>query len=86
LDLLDDEVEPQVIEAGPSLVVWSSLWLDRPRDRIRFDLRLADDGYGCALRWTLTTTDVVPSDSKLGHLRCRLNILINERLRMSYGQ
>ncbi len=87
MELLDDEVEPQVIEAErPNLVVWSSLWPDRPQDRIRFDLRLAGDGYGCALRWTLTTTDVAPSDSKRGHMRHRLNLLINERLRLSYGQ
>jgi hypothetical protein len=87
LELLDDEIEPRVVEVvKPSLVVWSSLWPDRPRDRIRFDLRLADDGYGCALRWTLTTTDGPPNDSKRGHLRYRLNLLINERLRLSYGQ
>jgi hypothetical protein len=87
LELLADEVEPHVIEAvEPDRVVWSSLWPDRPQDRIRFDLRIADDGYSCALRWSLLTPDDPPSDSKLGHLRHRLNLLVNDRLRGSYGQ
>jgi hypothetical protein len=87
LGLLDDEVEPRVVEAErPGLVVWSSLWPDRPLERVRFDLRLAGDGCGCALRWTLITTDVAPGDSKVGHMRYRLNLLVNERLRLSYGQ
>ncbi|WP_231950848.1 hypothetical protein [Allokutzneria albata] len=86
LDLLPDEVEPRVLESDdPSRVVWSSLWPDRPQDRIRFDLGQAKDGYGCALRWTLITTDTAPSESKLGHMRYRLNVLINESLRKSYG-
>ena len=73
-------------QPAPPHVVWSSLWPDRPLERISFDLRLADDGHGCALRWTLVTTDAAPTDSKLGHLRHRLNLLVNERLRLSYGQ
>jgi hypothetical protein len=85
LELLDDEVEPRILEsADPSLVVWSSLWPDRPRDRIRFELRPA--GAGCALRWTLLTPGPLPTGSRLGHLRHRLNFLINQRLRLSYGQ
>lgn len=85
LDLLPDEVPPRVLEAvKPTLVVWSSLWPDRPLDRVHFDLRPA--GSGCALRWTLTTTGEPPTASRLGHLRYRLNVLINERLRLSYGQ
>jgi hypothetical protein len=86
LDLLPDEIEPRIVEAEPpSLVVWSSLWPDRPHDLIRFDLRPAGERDGCTLRWTLTTTDAPPTDSKLGHLRHRINVLINERLRYSYG-
>lgn len=85
LNLLDDEVEPRVLERErPRLVVWSSLWPDRPHERIRFDLRA--DGDGSVLRWTLTTTEEPPGSSKLGHMRRRLNVLINERLRLSYGQ
>jgi hypothetical protein len=85
LDLLPDEVEPRIVESvAPTLVVWSSLWPDRPQDLIRFDIR--PDGPGCRLRWTLLADEPPPTDSKLGHLRSRLNILINERLRLSYGQ
>nr|WP_042197567.1 hypothetical protein [Kibdelosporangium sp. MJ126-NF4]CEL23046.1 hypothetical protein [Kibdelosporangium sp. MJ126-NF4]CTQ90184.1 hypothetical protein [Kibdelosporangium sp. MJ126-NF4] len=87
LTLLDDEREPTVVDAvRPSLVVWSSLWPDRPDDRIRFDLRQATDRTDCLLRWTLVTTADAPDESKLGHMRYRLNLLINERLRLSYGQ
>ncbi|WP_091447549.1 hypothetical protein [Actinokineospora iranica] len=85
LDLLPDETEPNVLDsAHPHLVVWSSLWPDRPDDRIRFDLRPV--GQDCGLRWTLTTTGEPPSTSRLGHLRYRLNLLVNDRLRRSYGQ
>jgi hypothetical protein len=84
-DLLADETDPRVVEAeSPSLVVWSSLWPDRPLDRIRFDLR--PDGDGCLLRWTLLTTGEAPGEGRLGHLRYRLSVLINEWLRLSYGQ
>jgi hypothetical protein len=85
LALLEGEVEPRVVEsAEPSLVVWSSLWPERPEDTIRFDIE--PDGQGCRLRWTLLSPGPAPDSSKLGHLRYRLNVLINERLRLSYGQ
>jgi hypothetical protein len=85
LDLLDDEVDPRILDkAEPTLVIWSSLWTDRPSDTIRFDIQ--PDGQGCRLRWTLFTPDSPPSQSRLGHLRFRLNVLINEQLRLSYGQ
>ena len=42
--MADDEMEPTVVEATrPGLVVWSSLWPDRPNDRIRFTI--TDDGW-----------------------------------------
>ncbi|GAA1955610.1 hypothetical protein GCM10009754_26650 [Amycolatopsis minnesotensis] len=85
LDLLDDEVAPEIVEAvEPGLVVWSSLWPDRPDDRIRFDLE--PDGGGTAVRWTLFTQGAAPGESKLGHLRFRLNKLLYGDLRYSYGQ
>ncbi|MBQ0989771.1 hypothetical protein KBX08_06650 [Micromonospora sp. H61] len=55
-------------------------------DRIRFDLTPGLPGGDCTLRWTLTTDGELPSESTLGHLRHRLNYLINGRLRRSYGQ
>ena len=85
LTLLPDETNPRVLESiHPTLVVWSSLWPDRPDDQIRFDLHPA--GPGSALRWTLLTPDPLPTQSRLGHLRHRLNYLINHQLRLSQGQ
>lgn len=85
LDLADDEVAPQVLEASrPTLVVWSSLWPARPRDQVRFELRPKDGG--CALRWRLLTPDAAPSAEVTRHLRHRLNYLINGKLRRTFGQ
>lgn len=85
LDLLDDEVEPTVVKSvEPELVVWTSLWPQNPDDTIRFDLRSA--GAGTALRWTLTTPGDAPAQDRVNFLRHRLNVLVNERLRLSYGQ
>jgi hypothetical protein len=83
--LLDDEVDPRILESvEPTLVVWSSLWPDRPDESIRFDILPAHQG--CQLRWTLLTAGSRPTESKVGHMRFRLNVLINDRLRRSYGQ
>jgi hypothetical protein len=85
LDLLDDERPPTIVLVEePTLIVWSSLWPSRPRDLVRFDLRAS--GVETALRWTLTSPDEPPDASRTGHLRRRMNVLINERLRRSYGQ
>ncbi|MGI5215436.1 hypothetical protein [Plantactinospora sp. CA-290183] len=85
LVLLDDEIGPQIVDSvEPTLVVWSSLWPDLPTATVRFDIEPSDQGSW--LRWTLLTTAPAPSESKVGHLRFRLNVLINERLRLSYGQ
>lgn len=56
----------------PTSVVWSSLWPDQPDDTIRFDIQ--PDGNGCRLRWTLLTTGQAPSESRLGHMRHRINL------------
>ncbi|QWF78351.1 hypothetical protein [Amycolatopsis sp. CA-230715] len=85
LDLLGDETEPRILEsAEPGLVVWSSLWPSRPDDVIRFDVE--PDGVETGLRWTLLTSGEAPDESKLGHLRFRLNKLLYGGLRGSYGQ
>ncbi|MGC4815731.1 hypothetical protein ACLQ29_34980 [Micromonospora sp. DT228] len=87
LELRDDEAPPRVLAGhAPVLLIWSSLWPHRPLDRIRSDLAAHPPGPECALGWTLTTDGKVPSDSTLGYLRHRLNYLINDRLRRSYGQ
>ncbi|TQC46468.1 hypothetical protein EEB14_25975 [Rhodococcus sp. WS4] len=86
LILLDDEIEPTVIETrSPDLVVWSSIWTTRPDARLRFDLP-GDGRAGTDLRWTLLVDEPEPDPSLLGHLRKRMNQLINARLRYSFGQ
>jgi hypothetical protein len=86
LRLLDDEQRPQILRRErPNLVVWSSLWPKRPDAQVRFDL--ASDGHqGTQLRWTLLLAEPLPDPSLLGHLRKRLNELINASLRYTFGQ
>jgi hypothetical protein len=83
--LLGDEQPPRVLRTvPPRLVVWSSLWPSRPDAEVHFDLEPA--GAETRLRWTLLVNEPLPDDSKLGHLRKRLNELINGGLRGSFGQ
>jgi hypothetical protein len=85
LRLLDDEIEPVVVESKrPDLVVWSSLWVKRPDARLRFDLEAAKGGTD--LRWTLYVDEPLPDPSLTGHMRQRIGELINANLRYSYGQ
>jgi hypothetical protein len=84
--LLDDEHPPQLISAEkPNQLVWSSLWDKRPDARIRFDLT-TDGAAGTLLRWTLLVAEPLPDPSLLGHLRKRLNELINAHLRQTFDQ
>ncbi|GGK99500.1 hypothetical protein [Mangrovihabitans endophyticus] len=83
---MDDEQSPHLVAAEePHFVVWSSLWEKRPDAQVRFDL--ASDGTaGTRLRWTLFVEEPIPDPSLLGHLRKRLNELINANLRYTFGQ
>lgn len=84
--LLPDEHPPLLISTkAPDLVVWSSLWQKRPDARIRFDVA-SDGAAGALLRWTLLVEEPMPDPSLLGHLRKRLNELINANLRYTFGQ
>jgi hypothetical protein len=84
LSLLEDEIAPVVIDAvANTRVVWSSMWPSRPDAQVHFDLAT---GSGTYLRWTLWVDEPVPDASKLGHLRKRLNLLINANLRYTFGQ
>lgn len=86
LNLLNDEVRPQVVRASfPSQLVWSSLWVKRPDALVEFELADYSDG-GTDLRWTLLVEQPVPDDALTGHLRKRLNQLINGDLRYTFGQ
>jgi hypothetical protein len=85
--LLDDEVAPQLLEKDHAdSVVWSSIWKKRPDAVIRFDLPRDDGCYGTDLRWTLQVEEPLPDEALLGHMRKRLNVLINANLRYTFGQ
>jgi hypothetical protein len=85
LDLLDDEVEPEIVDAvRPHYVIWSSLWANRPDACVRFDLAAARGGTD--LRWTLFVGDPVPDIGMINHMRQRIGELINANLRYTYGQ
>lgn len=86
LDLRDDEHRPRVVRAhGASTVVWSSLWTKRPDAIVQFELSPSVDG-GTALRWTLYVDEPLPDAAAVGHMRKRLNQLINANLRFTFGQ
>ena len=85
LQLLDDEQEPAIIRAiDPRLVVWGSLWPHRPTATIRFEI--ADHGGGSSVHWILEVEEPEPDASAIGHMRKRINTLINGELRYSFGQ
>jgi len=87
LELLHDEQRPRLVKTdGPVLVVWSSLWIKRPDAIVRFDLPADHSGYGTDLRWTLLVDEPMPDATLVGHMRKRLNQLINANLRYTFGQ
>lgn len=86
LILLDDEQLPVIGDtSAPEIVHWTSLWPKRPDALIRFDLP-TDGGGGTDMRWTLYIETPVPDESTIGHFRKRLNVLINSKLRNTFGQ
>jgi len=83
--LLEDEQPPRLVEVDkPDIVIWSSLWTERPDARIRFDLAAEDQGTG--LRWTLPVDEPLPEPALRGHMCKRLNQLINANLRYTFGR
>lgn len=87
LELLDDEQPPQLVDVGqPWLVIWSSLWASRPDALVRFDLATERGGDGTDLCWTLLVNPPSPDAALIGHMRKRLNQLINANLRSTFGQ
>lgn len=87
LRLLEDEVEPVKSELGDGrTVVWSSFWTRRPDARVTFELAYDSVHQGTDLTWTMSVSEPIPDASLLGHLRFRINFLINGELRGTYGQ
>jgi hypothetical protein len=81
LRLRDGELPPRVLQAVfPSVVIWTSLWPDRPDDQIRFDI---EDRH---LTWTLIGEASDQDNDRLDQLRYRLDVIINADLRNSFGQ
>ena len=86
LELLHDEQRPTILSSkAPSMLVWSSLWVNRQDAVVKFDLLPSEDG-GTDLRWTLHVDEPAPEDALVGHMRMRLNRLINANLRYTFGQ
>ena len=87
LVLLEDEQRPVVLARHePHRLVWSSLWIKRPDAQVQFDVPMGKSGTGTDLRWTLLVEEPLPDAALLGHMRKRLNVLINGNLRYSFGQ
>jgi hypothetical protein len=85
LHLLDDEIEPVVVESHEyHRVIWSSLWVKRPDARVQFDLEASRGGTD--LRWTLYVDGPVPDPTLFKHMCKRIGDLINANLRYTYGQ
>jgi hypothetical protein len=70
LRLQPGEVEPRVLEASPSRVVWSSFWPVSPEDTIVFDI--SGSGSRCSVRFRWFS-DSPPDDRGIGITRQRLN-------------
>lgn len=85
LQLREDEAPPvvTVIREGTELR-WSSLWILHPD--VVIDFAVARHGAGTLLTWTLRTSGPEPSAATVGHLRRRIQELINRDLRFSFGQ
>jgi uncharacterized protein YndB with AHSA1/START domain len=81
LALASDEVALRIVEASrPSLVVWSSIFSDRPDNLIRYEIE-SDGGAGTRLTWILLATEPETDRFMSQQMRYRLNLLINGNLR-----
>lgn len=85
LQLLGDEQWPRITADPPHRVEWRSLWLRQPDAVVEFLLD-SDGGSGGVIEWVLWLAEPLPDASRLGHLRKRLNHLINAELRYTFGQ
>jgi hypothetical protein len=87
LKLLDDEVNPDILESeSPMFVAWSWLWIKRPDARIRFELPPDASGYGTDLCWTLASMRRCQTMSCPAISGKRVNEPIDRDLRLPFGQ
>lgn len=83
LVLAEGERWPETLESVQDRrVVWSSLWDSRPDDRIVLDVR--PDGDGSLLELTWLAAQPLPGHAS--PYRYRLNQLLAQELRLTYGQ
>lgn len=83
-DLRTGELVPRLLESRkPDLVVWSSIWEERPELRIRFEITPA--GAGSAVTWTLLGPEPLNGD-EIKRRRYRIDQLINGQLRETFDQ
>ena len=88
LRLLDDEHPPRILQTDAPGAGGLVLALDETPGRrwSASTCRRSVNRLGTDLRWTLLVDEPLPDAPLLGHLRKRLNRLINEDLRMTFGQ
>lgn len=80
LELGPGEHHPVVLRSDNAGVLWSSLWPDRPRDRLR--LTVEADGNGSLLGWELECpSNDLPDEPGLTQMSHRINRLLNGDLR-----
>src|SRR4051794_9873592 len=60
-DLCQGELAPRLLDSRkPDLLVWSSIWEDRPELMIRFEIARA--GAGSAVTWTLLGPELLSDE------------------------
>jgi hypothetical protein len=80
--LLEDEQEPAILEQDPPhRLVWSSFWPHHPTARVTVELERELDSTGSFLCWSLDVDAPGPDPRAVGHLRQRMNKLLNSHLR-----
>jgi hypothetical protein len=83
LELQDGETEPEMLEGDrPSRLVWTSLWDDRPDDRVEFTLTSRGSDTLVAV---VVVADQDTEPDQASQIRRRLGQLVFDELRLSYG-
>lgn len=83
LSLRSEEAQPRILAVSDESVVWSSLWPDRPNDEIRFEVAVKNSE--CLLAWELFVDAPEPDDNEAQAMASRVNKIVNNDLRRSFG-